>query len=1104
MMKKALGSFLCFLPLLFSSSFGGDNGQWVEVRSSSSQLLEIESGQIVTGSFLVSNRTEREEEFFEKLTLPAGWQEIVSEEFPLKLRPEERQLRLVAFYVPLTSPAGRHQISYSVQSQRGPNMADSDTIEVVVLPVTKLEILVEEKPEVVIAGEAYQVRLRLVNKGNGGIDAKLKIGSTPDYPISVKPCEIALESGKSQIISVEIKTDEGLRKRIKNVLEIEAETEESRNGVVSLKQTVLVEIIPKVTGESDRYHRLPTRVALIGAGQDGKSGLQAEFSGRGSLDEEETRQVDFLFRGPDIQERSRRGQRDEFRLSYRHGPLTVHFGDRGFSLSPLTERFYYGRGAEVSIHPAKFEIGAFYLESRWEDPKARKVGTYLAYRFNDKFEIKGNCLGKSKDSTSSSNRYRVRIYSVQTGINLSEWMRLGLESGFAHGEREGKMNDLAFRMDLSGRISNQVRYSFEKTHAGPKYLGYYNDADYTSGTMTFPIYGKLRGNLSYRSTKNNLDIDSTKETANREKSYQSSIFYSFPFGTQISLHYKDLIREDDAQPANYEYREKTLRLGVAQSFGKLSLNTHLERGKFEDMLQAVKDDNLERYSFYSSFRQSNAQTYSVYARIGHGSFTPHPERTKSVGISGSWKIGYNLLFKLNYQRDNAGSETSEQRDNVFSTFTYTFKNGHALVSKTQWSKYEQKREEDFSFLVTYSIPFRIPVSKKKGVGVLKGKVYDDEKAERSPISKVVLTADGATAVTNQKGEFVFPSLAPGVHYLRVERSSIGLNRVATEKIPMMIEVKGGQTAEIEIGVATSGRILGRVAVCAPHSDKNFGDRDTSVVSGSMASPQGMENTLSTEPEGPASSVTLLKTKEAISVCPDVSFAMRCITEGEERVYFSGQEVSLKASFEGIVLSVREKEVIEERIEKMVFIPQSERFCFSLNGIEHRGILEVIFVAEDSSLLALSRLPPEGYAKGTVPFGEENQGVSESEAFAARTVTASSESLFLIGPGEDVDGEEDDETKGRGLAGTLVEITEGQEVLRQLTDEEGRFSFEDIRPGRWELKIRDYHLPTHHYLEQDEFQVELKPGEQKEVEVRVLPRLRPIQIIDEGEIEAEGK
>lgn len=944
MMKKAFVSFLCFLPLLFSLSFAKDNGHGVEVRSTSSQLLEIEPGKIVTGSFLVSNRTEREEEFFEKLTLPAGWQEIVSEEFPLMLKPEERQLRVVAFLVPVTSPVGRHQISYSVQSQRDLSIADSDTIAVVVLPVIKSEILVEEKPEMVIAGEVYEVRLRLVNKGNSETDVRVKIKSTPDYPVSMKPSEIALKAGRSQILRVEVRTDEKLNKRLKNILEIEAEIEESGNGVVSVKQTVLVEIIPKVTGELNRYHRLPIQVALIGAGQDGKGGLQAEFSGRGSLDEDRIRRVDFLFRAPDIQDRSRRGERDELRLSYHYEDLELHFGDRSFSLSPLTERLSYGRGAEANIRDGEFRLRAFYLRNRWGKPKIREVGTYLAYQFNDKLGLKGNFLSKNKKPTLSFKGYDVKIYSIQAEINLSEKIDLGLECGVSHDEREGKLSDLALRIDLDGRIFNQIRYSFEKTHAGPKYFGYYSDADYTSGTITFPIYRKLRGNFCYRTYKNNLDIDSTKGTANREKYYQSTISYSFPFGTYISLDYKDLIREDYVLPANYNYEEKALKLGLAQTFGKFSLRTHIERGKFKDRLLGTKNDNLERYSLYASFRPSCRQTYSLYTRIGHSSFIGSPKRTKRVGISAISHIKDNISFSLNYRRDKSGSEGSQNRSNIFSTLNYTLPNNHALVLRSQWSKYEQKKKEEFSFFVMYTIPLRIPVSKKKSIGVLKGRAYDEEKPERSAIPRVILTADGATAITDQNGEFVFPSLKPGTYYLRVDKRSIGLNRITTEKLPIMIEVRGGETAEIEIGVATSCRISGRVAVFALESDKKFGDQDST----------------------------------------------------------------------------------------------------------------------------------------------------------------SSDSLFVVGSGEEEDIKEGDVERGSALGNILVEITDGKEVLRQLTDQKGRFYFEEIRPGTWTLKVYDYDLPAHHYLEKEEFHFELKPGEEKEVTVRVLPRLRPIQIIEEGEIEQENK
>ena len=74
-----------------------------------------------------------------------------------------------------------------------------------------------------------------------------------------------------------------------------------------------------------------------------------------------------------------------------------------------------------------------------------------------------------------------------------------------------------------------------------------------------------------------------------------------------------------------------------------------------------------------------------------------------------------------------------------------------------------------------------------------------------------------------------------------------------------------------------------------------------------------------------------------------------------------------------------------------------------------------------------------------------------------------------------------------------------ETLRRLTDRRGRFIFEDVRPGKWTLKVYEAGLPEYHYLEQNTFTFELKPGGKEEVLVRVLPKVRRIEIIEEGEI-----
>lgn len=98
-------------------------------------------------------------------------------------------------------------------------------------------------------------------------------------------------------------------------------------------------------------------------------------------------------------------------------------------------------------------------------------------------------------------------------------------------------------------------------------------------------------------------------------------------------------------------------------------------------------------------------------------------------------------------------------------------------------------------------------------------------------------------------------------------------------------------------------------------------------------------------------------------------------------------------------------------------------------------------------------------------------------------------------------------KGRreptGLANVLVELANGQEILRRITDQKGEFLFDSIRPGSWHLKVYDHNLPAYHYLETPEQDLTLEPGARAEITVRILPKVRQIKFIDEGVIQPNG-
>ncbi|MCK5534196.1 hypothetical protein KAI68_03695 [bacterium] len=835
----------------------------------------------------------------------------------------------MAFSVPLSCPAGRYQITYYAGSHSNYKVTDNASFSVFVLPVIKLKILVESKPEVVVAGDSYKVKLRLVNQGNSKRDLKVEVKGIPDYPIKMVVSEMSLKAGESVPFGIVVKTDKRLKKEIKHILTVKASTKELKKEVVSTStsQVVLTEIIPRVTRKFDPYNRIPSQIKLIGVKEEEEASFQIEFSGLGRFDPEGKTGIDFLFRGDDIYNKSIYGKRDEYYLNYYSKWLDFFVGDRNYSLSPLTERYKYGRGAEISIYPADFKLGTFYLKSRWENPREERAGTYIEYKFNDYFNLKGNFLKKDKEL------YNDKICSIQTQIKPTEKLNLEVEYGYCNSRREERSSDNAYIIDFDGEVYNRVYYTLKKIYAKPNFFGYYNNIDYNSQRVTFPIYDKLRGNISYHKYKNNLDRDVLREVAVREESYEAEIFYPFQYGMTMYLDYKEFKRKDELLPADYDYGENLWRFRLEQTFRKVSIHSYIERGIFENELIDNENKYLERYSFYAYFRPNYKQSYSVYTKIGHDSFSGNPKKAKSSGVLGTWHIN-NFYFNLNYKHYKCDNL---QQHNVFSKLFYTLPNKHSLSLRGHWFRYEEIKEEKTSFFLVYTIPWGIPIKKKEFIGSIKGKIYDGEKGEKVPIVNVILKINGATAISDKKGRFVFPSLKPGNYFLMIDKSSLGPNRLTDKKLPMMVRVKGGKVTKIEIGIVDSGNISGKIIFFTAGKKGNKIFKNNVFLSGS-----GKNNSL------------------------------------------------------------------------------------------------------------------EGFSKS-------------------------------------------DLRKVGALKNILVEINNDREIFRENTNKEGEFYFKNIRPGKWTLKFYDYNLPAYHYFEKNEFQVELEPGGKKQFIIRVLPQLRPVKIIDEGEI-----
>ncbi|MEI6502814.1 MAG: hypothetical protein WCP21_17530, partial [Armatimonadota bacterium] len=81
-----------------------------------------------------------------------------------------------------------------------------------------------------------------------------------------------------------------------------------------------------------------------------------------------------------------------------------------------------------------------------------------------------------------------------------------------------------------------------------------------------------------------------------------------------------------------------------------------------------------------------------------------------------------------------------------------------------------------------------------------------------------------------------------------------------------------------------------------------------------------------------------------------------------------------------------------------------------------------------------------------------------------------------------------------VAGLLVELTGAGESRQCLSDTEGRFSFEGLRPGAWSLKVAPAGLPAHYFIERSQTELKLQPAQRYVVRFEIVEQARRIRMI----------
>ncbi len=110
-----------------------------------------------------------------------------------------------------------------------------------------------------------------------------------------------------------------------------------------------------------------------------------------------------------------------------------------------------------------------------------------------------------------------------------------------------------------------------------------------------------------------------------------------------------------------------------------------------------------------------------------------------------------------------------------------------------------------------------------------------------------------------------------------------------------------------------------------------------------------------------------------------------------------------------------------------------------------------------------------------------------------------------GPGEGGDPllNDDNLVELGGLEGALLKLSGKGRSFYRLSGPDGHFRFDELPPGIWTLEVEDSELPSNHFVEENRHSFQLAPGEDTKHLVKVLPRFRPVRIIDQESLQASG-
>ncbi|MGA1794769.1 MAG: hypothetical protein ACMUIL_02820 [bacterium] len=805
---------LSLLVLLLAGAGLEASERWIEVRPNQEEAFLVLPRSVVATTFRVTNKGTERREFVPEIRLPPGWIPL-TKGFPFELDASASDIHFVSFFVPQSALAGAYEVTYLVEDREVPSMSDAYTILVRVIPLIRIKAEVLHSPEYVIAGHEYRAAFAVTNESNVEANVRIMVNCSDDLPMTVDVNQLKLGAGEAGEVMVTGVTERETASRTKVNMHLVAEVIEDPN--VRVHALASAEIVPRISLHNDRYHRIPGEITLRWATeQEGEdtTGFQADISGRGSIDEAGVHQVEYHMTVPDHGYESIYSDYDEYLFGYRTSGHEVYLGDRVFSLSPLTENYLYGRGIMGNRSDGRFTLSAYHMKTRRLIPERQQTAGHVGYAFRENQHIALNYLHKGEDGGEGEG-----IVSLHGISKPMKDMDVEAEYGTTG-------SDHAYLLKCSG-YRTRTFYHLKFIHADPDFKGYYKDADMFSTGFTLSLSDQLSLNAYFRRDLNNLDKDPNRGSSFRDTAHGLGLKFRPTRQVDLSLDWRYHERTDRLPSPVSDYRENGVSIGMWYNLARMNLFSSAEFRRTGDRL----DDRAvgsQHYMLSAFFRPTDAFTckgYLYWDSDKEVSGIPRNRMTTGVGMH--YRLLKRTSLNLNYQV-NEYRESDDGREFLEIIVDHVNKNRTRLSALGRHIAYgEPGRNDETLVMLEYTIPFGLPIKRRRDIGGIKGEIFSNEMGEGVP--NIVLNLSGADAVTDRRGRFFFPSVQPGDLYLGLDRTGLDPNTIPMVKMPMSVSVEGGKDTLVEIPMIRSASLAGQVLLYTWEGDEVLFNKEQKLV-----------------------------------------------------------------------------------------------------------------------------------------------------------------------------------------------------------------------------------------------------------------------------------